>query len=78
MCYVVMKRRCRRRLKSLPKKKSRLFVHIARGQICKAPCEIACVREEPIGPDLFGPELAQRVRDLLEKLIPLYDYFTQF
>jgi uncharacterized protein (TIGR02453 family) len=40
--------------------------------------QIACVREEPIGPDLFGPELAQRVRDLLEKLIPLYDYFTQF
>ena len=40
--------------------------------------QIACIREEPIGPDLFGPELAQRVRDLLEKLIPLYDYFTQF
>ena len=40
--------------------------------------QIACVREEPIGPDLFGPELAHRVRDLLEKLIPLYDYFTQF
>ena len=40
--------------------------------------EIACVREKEIGPDLFGPELAHRVRNFLEKLIPLYDYFTQF
>ena len=40
--------------------------------------QIACVREEEIGPQLFTPELAQRVRDFLEKLIPLYDYFTQF
>jgi uncharacterized protein (TIGR02453 family) len=40
--------------------------------------QIACVREEEIGPGLFTPELADRVRDLLEKLIPLYDYFTQF
>jgi hypothetical protein len=36
------------------------------------------VREEEIGPGLFTPELAVRVRDLLEKLIPLFDYFTQF
>ena len=40
--------------------------------------QIACVREEEIGPGLFTPELAVRVRDLLEKLIPLFDYFTQF
>ena len=40
--------------------------------------QIACVREEEIGPGLFAPELAVRVRDLLEKLIPLFDYFTQF
>ena len=40
--------------------------------------QIACVREEEIGPGLFTPELATRVRDLLEKLIPLYEYFTQF
>lgn len=40
--------------------------------------QIACVREEEIGPGLFTPNLANRVRDLLEKLTPLYDYFTQF
>ena len=40
--------------------------------------QIACVREEEIGPGLFTPELADRVRDLFEKLTPLYDYFTQF
>ncbi len=39
--------------------------------------EIACVREEPIGPELFGPQLAQRVRAFLEGLIPLYDWFCQ-
>ena len=40
--------------------------------------QIACVREEEIGPGLFTPALAERVRELFEKLIPLYDYFTQF
>ena len=40
--------------------------------------QIACVREEEIGPGLFTPELADRVRNLFEKLTPLYDYFTQF
>ena len=39
--------------------------------------EIACVREEPVGPELFGPELAQRVCSFLEGLIPLYDWFCQ-
>ena len=37
-----------------------------------------CVREEEISPALFGPELGQRAREFIEKLIPLYDYFTQF
>ena len=40
--------------------------------------QIACVREEEIGPGIFTPELAERVKDLFEKLTPLYDYFTQF
>ena len=40
--------------------------------------QIACVREEPISPDIFGPELADRAGEFIEKLIPLYDYFTQF
>ena len=40
--------------------------------------QIGCVREEEIGPGLFTPELATRVRVLFEQLTPLYDYFTQF
>jgi len=35
------------------------------------------VTEEP-GENLFTPELAVRVRDFFEKLIPLYDFFNQF
>lgn len=38
--------------------------------------QIGCVREEPFSPETFGPELAQRVSEFLEKLLPLYDYFT--
>ena len=38
--------------------------------------QFACVREEPFSPDTFGPELAHRVGDFLQKLIPLYDYFN--
>jgi uncharacterized protein (TIGR02453 family) len=40
--------------------------------------QIGCIREEEISPAIFGPELAQRVGSFIEKLIPLYDYFTQF
>lgn len=39
---------------------------------------IACVRQEPVGPEMFGPELGQRAGELLTKLIPLYDYFCKF
>ena len=39
---------------------------------------IGCVIEEPVGPEIFGPQLAQRVREFLEKLIPLYEYFNRF
>ena len=39
---------------------------------------ISCTWQEEIGPDTFGPQLADRVREKLEKLIPLYDYFNQF
>ena len=38
--------------------------------------QIACVREEPISPEIFGPELGKRAGEMLEKLIPLYDYFN--
>lgn len=31
---------------------------------------------EPVGEELFGPELGCRAGAFLEKLIPLYDYFN--
>ena len=37
---------------------------------------ISCVIEEPVGPEIFGPELVTRVREHLTKLIPLYEYFS--
>ena len=40
--------------------------------------QIGCVRSEEFGENTFGPELAERVRDFLTKLIPLYDYFNKF
>jgi uncharacterized protein (DUF2461 family) len=40
--------------------------------------QIGCVIQEPFSEDTFGPELGQRVKDLLTKLIPLYEYFNQF
>ena len=39
---------------------------------------IACVREESVGPEMFGPELGLRAGELLKKLMPLYDYFCRF
>ncbi len=39
---------------------------------------ISCVVDEPVGPEMFGPELGLRAADFLTKLIPLYDYFNQF
>ena len=40
--------------------------------------QIACVIQEPFSDDTFGPELAQRVGDFFEKLIPLYDFFNRY
>ena len=39
---------------------------------------IACVREESPSEDLFSPELAQRVKEMLLQLRPLYEYFDRF
>ena len=39
---------------------------------------IGCAVEEPVSEDIFGPELAIRVRKLLEDLLPLYEYFNRF
>ena len=40
--------------------------------------KIACVVDEPVGPEMFGPELGKRAGAFLEKLIPLYEYLNQF
>ena len=39
---------------------------------------IACVVDEPVSEDLFGPALGERAKDFLDKLIPLYDYLNRF
>ncbi len=39
---------------------------------------IGCVIDEPVGPQMFGPQLGQRVMEHLEKLIPLYDFLCRF
>ena len=40
--------------------------------------QIACTRSEEFSEDVFGPELAERVLDFFEKLMPLYEYFNRF
>lgn len=39
---------------------------------------ISCVVNEPVSPELFGPELGRRAGEFLEKLMPLYEYFSRF
>ena len=39
---------------------------------------ISCTVTEPVGPEMFGPELGKRAAAFIEKLIPLYDYFNKF
>ena len=39
---------------------------------------IACVVSEPFSEETFGPELGQRVKTFLTKLIPLYEYCNRF
>ena len=38
---------------------------------------LCLICHEDFSPDTFGPDLGDRVRDFLEKLLPLYDYFTK-
>ena len=40
--------------------------------------KIGCTVHEDFSEDTFGPALAERVREFLVKLIPVYDYFNQF
>ena len=39
---------------------------------------ISCTVTEEVNPQMFGPELGKRVCSLIEKLIPLYEFFNQF
>ncbi len=39
---------------------------------------ISCVAEEPFGPETFGPELAQRAKEMISELSPLARYLDQF
>ena len=39
---------------------------------------IGCVCDEPVSEDIFGPALGERVKEFLDKLIPLYDYLNRF
>ena len=39
---------------------------------------ISCTVTEPVGPEMFGPELGKRAVAFVEKLIPLYEYFCKF
>ena len=40
--------------------------------------QIGCTRHEDFSEATFGPQLGIRVREFLEQLIPLYEYFNQF
>ena len=37
--------------------------------------KLECIVHEDFSEETFGPQLGDRVRDFLQKLIPLYDYF---
>ncbi len=39
---------------------------------------IRCIRSEPVGPEIFGPELSVRAGRMLGQLRELYDYFNRF
>ena len=39
---------------------------------------IACVVDEPVSEEMFGPALGERACAFIEKLIPLYEYFNRF
>ena len=39
---------------------------------------VTCLAHEDPGPALFSRELADRVAELFQKLLPLYDYFNRF
>ena len=61
--------------------------HYKRPEVCNNPDlerfylwkdKIDCTIHEDFSEAVFGPELADRVRDFFIKLTPLYDYFNRF
>lgn len=40
--------------------------------------QIQCIRQEPFGPEVFSPELADRARDFITALTPLTQYLQRF
>ena len=40
--------------------------------------KLDCTRHEDFSEATFGPELADRVSDFFQKLVPIYDYFNRF
>ena len=40
--------------------------------------QIGCVRHIDVGPEMFGPDIAQEVAEFFAGLTPLYDYFNRF
>ena len=39
--------------------------------------DIQCVVREPVGPQIFGPELETRIAEQFKKVMPLYEYFDR-
>jgi uncharacterized protein (DUF2461 family) len=60
---------CYKRPEACPNEKLEQFY------LWKSNLSLIC--HEDFSPDTFGPALGDRVRDMLQKLTPLYDYFTQ-
>ena len=40
--------------------------------------QIGCTRHEDFSEAVFTPELADRVREFFEQLLPLYDFFNRY
>ena len=40
--------------------------------------QIGCVVEVPVGPDMFGPQLAQQAAETFEALYPVFQFFTRY
>ena len=40
--------------------------------------QIGCVVEVPVGPDMFGPQLAKRAGEVFEALYPVFSFFTRY